>query len=195
MNETGLNAIVEVCAALSDGDIDKSREIISTKYPHNKTLPKVERAKQIFNKVPRQKSMFTAESIKAKTNNDTQMRLAIFMRDGFIDRYFGDKLIFSGTLRIISLIMPDIFPYQSHGDTKLCHQSWWDLHTSISHITPTVIGGSDSTENLLCASNRHTFQIKSSTPEEVGWKVISAGNLEDWDGTLSWYYEICFKKS
>lgn len=74
------------------------------------------------------------------------------MRDGFIDRYFGDKLIFNGTLRIIS-----------------------------------YIGGSDAVENLISASNRHTFQIKSATPEEVGWKVLPAGNLNDWDGTLSWF--------
>lgn len=153
-----VKAVLKVCAALSAGDTAQARKIILSQYPQDKTLPKVERVKQIFSKNLRQKSAFTTESLKVETMNKDQYRLAIFMRDGFIDRYFGDKLIFNGTLRIISHIMPDIFPFQSHGKTQLSHQAWWDLNPAIGHITPADIGGTDSAKNLICASNRRYFK-------------------------------------
>lgn len=37
-----------------------------------------------------------------------------FVRDGFIDRYSGEKLVNPGLLKVLSFYMPDIFPYQSH---------------------------------------------------------------------------------
>ena len=37
-----------------------------------------------------------------------------FMRDGFIDRYSGKKLLNPGILKIISYYFPDEFPYHPH---------------------------------------------------------------------------------
>ena len=192
-NEDSVNVILEVCAALSAGDIERGKEIIITKYPHDKNFYKGEKAKRNYNQDSRQKSAFTVDPVTVETRNKDQYRLAIFMRDGFIDRYFGGKLIFNGTLRIISYHMPEIFPYISHGRTQLSHQAWWDLLPCVSHITPTKIDGSDGTENLICSSNRLSFQKLDATPEEVGWKVLPAGNLSDWDGTLHWFMDYVAK--
>ena len=188
-----VKAVLEVCAALSAGDTAQARKIILSQYPHDKTFRKGVKACRVFSENSRKKSMFTAKPIILETRNKEQQRLAIFVRDGFIDRYFGDKLIFNGTLRVISYVMPDIFPYQSHGKTQLSHQAWWDLSPSVSHITPTEIEGSDDTENLVCASTRRNFQKLDATPEEVGWQFLPPGNLDDWDGLLHWFIEYVNK--
>lgn len=49
-----VKTILEVCAALSVDDTAQAREIILSKYLHDKNLQKVERAKQNFNQIPRQ---------------------------------------------------------------------------------------------------------------------------------------------
>ena len=45
----------------------------------------------------------------------------IFLRDGFIDRYSGEKLLFPGLIKILSIELPDIFKY---------HRNWKmsDIH-------------------------------------------------------------------
>ena len=94
----GVRAIAETCVALSEGNFDKGREIISEKYPHKKPLK------------PR-KSFTKKEQLK------------IFLRDGFIDRYSGDPLIFPGVLCILSCLVSDVFPYHAHGNMAKCHQA------------------------------------------------------------------------
>jgi hypothetical protein len=59
------------------------------------------------------------EPMKRSSNIDKKMR--IFRRDGFIDRYSGNRLVFPGTLRLLSLLMKDDFPYHPHWKTSVCH--------------------------------------------------------------------------
>lgn len=35
----------------------------------------------------------------------------VFLRDGFIDRYSGDKLLFPGLIKILTIEFPEIFKY------------------------------------------------------------------------------------
>ena len=82
--------IKKVCEALSEKDIDLSREIINEEYP--------------FVYVDGGKRSYTLLQV-----------LKIFIRDGFIDRYTGEKLVFPGSLKVISNIFPVEFPYHQHG--------------------------------------------------------------------------------
>lgn len=49
-----------------------------------------------------------------RSYNDKEKR-KIFIRDGFIDRYSGDKLLNSGILKVFSTYFPKEFPY---------HRNW-----------------------------------------------------------------------
>jgi hypothetical protein len=165
-NEVGIDAICEACVALSDGDIEKSREIIGTKYPHQKPL--------------KQRKSFTKKE-----------QLTIFMRDGFIDRYSGGRLIFPGVLSILSDILPDVFPVHENWKTDQCHQAWWDLFPSIDHIVPLAFGGTNDEDNLVCTSMKRNMAKATSSIEEIGWKIYPAGKLSEWDGMLLWFWEYC----
>ena len=76
-NEVGITVISEVWNALLEDNLGKGQETIQNKYPHKKPL-------------------------KTRKSFTKKEQLAIFMRDGFIDRYSGDKLIFPGVLCILS---------------------------------------------------------------------------------------------
>lgn len=161
-NAIAVKAIQAACVALSEKNLAASAEIIQRQYPHKKPLN-------------RRKTFTKTEQLK------------IFLRDGFIDRYSGDKLIFPGVLHILANLLPAAFPYQKNWKTAECHQAWWNLYPSIDHIKPLAFGGTNDTENLLCTSMKRNLAKSTSTPEEIGWEIFPAGDLELWDGLLSWF--------
>ncbi len=163
-NDVGIDAICEACTALLDEDIDRGKEIIRTKYPHQKPM--------------KQRKSFTKKE-----------QLTIFMRDGFIDRYSGGRLIFPGVLAILSSTMPDVFPVHDNWKTDQCHQAWWDLFPSIDHIVPLAFGGTNDEDNLVCTSMKRNMAKATSSLEEIGWELHPAGKLHEWDGLLLWFLQ------
>ena len=161
-NERAVDALAETCAALSVGDVAKAGEVIRTKYPHVKPLKK--------------RKTFTKRE-----------QIALFMRDGFIDRYSGDRLIFPGVLYVLSKTLPEVFPYHPNGKTDECHQAWWDLVPAIDHIVPLAFGGTNDDDNLLCTSGKRNMAKSTSTLEQIGWSIHPPGKLEDWDGLTAWF--------
>ena len=56
------------------------------------------------------------EPVQRQTRRPTPYKLTrIFVRDGFVDRYTGQRLVFPGVFRIISAVLPNEFP---------AHASW-----------------------------------------------------------------------
>lgn len=167
-NKIAVDAITEVCSALTKKDFSKAKEIIREKYPHEKPL-------------------------KARKSFTKKEQLEIFIRDGFIDRYSGDKLLFPGVLCILSHLLSDVFPYQTNWKTDECHQAWWNLFPSIDHIVPLAFGGTNEKNNLVCTSMKRNMAKSTSTLDEIGWNIFPEGNLEEWDGMLKWFIDYVEK--
>jgi hypothetical protein len=74
-----------VCEALEKEDTQKAGELVRSRYPFD---PPVDRRRS-FSKLDRTR---------------------VFLRDGFIDRYSGDRLFFPPVLEMISRSIPDDFP-------------------------------------------------------------------------------------
>src|SRR5947199_898640 len=82
--------IARVCAAAQAGNLGSARETISAEYP------------------------FGIPQTVVRRYTDTQA-LTVFKRDSFTDRFTGQRLVFPGTLRLLSLLLPREFPY---------HRNW-----------------------------------------------------------------------
>lgn len=76
----------------------------------------------------------------------------IFIRDGFIDRYTGDKLLNPGILKVFSFYFPNQFPYHSHWKMEQTHMAYWELIPTIDHINPIAKGGKDELDNWVTTS-------------------------------------------
>ncbi|WP_196590625.1 HNH endonuclease domain-containing protein [Pectinatus frisingensis] len=113
--------------------------------------------------------------------------LQIFVRDGFIDRYTGNKLIFPGTLRILSELMPQEFPYHLNWKMDACHIAWWQLSPTIDHILPIARGGNNEPDNLVCTSMLKNKTKDNFLLDELGWNLFPAGDFEKWDGLINWF--------
>ena len=86
------DVITLACEALSKGQLEESKEIIKVRYR--------------FDMVETKKWNFSKTKL-----------LQVFIRDGFIDRYSGEKLIPTGALSVLSELMPE---------GRLCLRNWWE---------------------------------------------------------------------
>lgn len=183
-HERALNAIVDICAALRADNVTQAAEIIRTRYPHD----------------PSDKPTITSRRTKRKIGStgkvaarfDENEHVAIFMRDGFIDRYSGERLVFPGVLYVLSAVLPN-FPNQEHGKMTESHQAWWDLAASVNRIIPPSCGGTNDYENLVCTSWRRSSVKLSRLLEDIGWEIYPPGKLENWDGLFDWFMDYVIK--
>ena len=84
-HERKVNAVERVCDALIRGKQANASSIVRRDYP------------------------FVASAGKTRRYTPYQS-CQVFIRDGFIDRYAGTRLIFPGALRALSIALPAEFP-------------------------------------------------------------------------------------
>lgn len=119
--------------------------------------------------------------------------LEIFLRDGFIDRYSGHKLIFPPVLRILSIKFPDSFPFHKNWKMSECHIAYWELMPTIDHINPIAQGGTNDDSNLICTSMIRNSAKSYFTLKQLGWEIHPQGNLNNWDGLIHWFLKYVEK--
>lgn len=114
---------------------------------------------------------------------------AVFVRDGFIDRYSGNRLVFPPVLRVISMMLPDEFPFHPNWKTDVTHRASWEVGATIDHLVPVTRGGAGNESNWLTTSMARNSAKMNWTIDELGWPLHPAGNFNQWDGLLRWFVE------
>lgn len=151
------SVILSIATMLLENNKSAARKIICEEYPH------------IYFEI--EKRTYT---IAQKMNQ--------FIRDGFIDRYTGKKLINPGILKILSYYFPEEFPYDAHWKMSETHIAYWELIPTIDHIYPIARGGQDSEQNWVTTSMKNNSIKSNYTVDEIHWTVHPKGNIADWDG-------------
>jgi len=160
--------IAEVCDAVGNGLLDDARIVLQQRYP--------------FTPVNREKRQY----------NDYQ-KTCVFLRDGFVDRYSGEKLVFPPVLRLLSKLMPEEFPFHKNWKISECHAAYWQLFPSIDHIVPVARGGANEESNWVCTSQLRNSAKSNWLLEELGWRLHDPGDLRDWDGLLGWFMNYALR--
>lgn len=154
-----------VCESIDSGDKSAGAEIINYNYP----FEKIEYVKRTYSKAD---------------------MLNIFLRDHFIDRYSGERMIFPPVLRVLSEIYPNEFPFHPNWRFNECHPAYWDLSPTIDHIVPVTRGGANNIENLVTTSMKRNSAKSNFTLEELDWKLYTPSINEQWDGKLNWFNKM-----
>lgn len=160
--EDKANIISDICGALTANKPLAAEEILRTQYP------------------------FTALSKVGRRYSPKQSML-IFVRDGFLDRYSGKRLIFPGTLRLISRSLPIAFPYHPNWKMDACHYAFWELFPTIDHIQPIARGGADNDANWITTCQLRNSAKANFTIDELGWTIWPSGDTQNWDGLTRWF--------
>jgi 5-methylcytosine-specific restriction endonuclease McrA len=105
-----------------------------------------------------------------------------FLRDGFIDRYTGKKLVNPGILKVITYYFPEEFPYDPHWKMTRTHIAYWDLIPTIDHIFPIAQGGVDNPSNWATTSMKNNSIKSNYSLDEINWELHPSGSVREWDG-------------
>lgn len=154
--------IKNICDAFADGDLSGASRIARDEIPFEPI-------------VPQERSCTDAQAVK------------LFVRDGFIDRYSGERLVFPGVLRLISILLPAEFPYHPNWKMTDCHGLYWELSPTVDHVVPVSRGGADEQSNWVCTSMLRNAAKANWTLQELGWEVLPPGDYGEWDGMLGWF--------
>ncbi|MCX5856277.1 MAG: HNH endonuclease signature motif containing protein [Deltaproteobacteria bacterium] len=162
------DVIKTICGALSEGNIADASDIARREYP------------------------FFVPSLVTRNFNETQA-LRIFVRDGFVDRYSGKHLLFPPVLRLLSFLLPKEFPFHRNWKMKETHPIYWERFPTLDHIIPIARGGTDDADNLISTSMLRNSAKANWTLEELDWSVHPPGDMDQWDGMLSWFVKYMEK--
>lgn len=157
--------IAEICTHLEAGDDQAALTTLSRRYPHISIAPVTRRYTD-------------ADAVR------------VFLRDGFIDRYTGTRLVFPGTLKLLSRKLPDAFPAHPNWKLEKTHLAYWELFPTLDHVVPVARGGGDESENWVTTSMLRNAVKGHWTLDELGWELRPPGHLSDWDGTVGWFQRI-----
>ena len=159
--ESKAGVLFDVCVALQVGDSRSAKETLRSRYPF----------------VP-------VEKIVRRFSIGKSMDL--FMRDGFTDRYTGNRLINPGVLRLLHVVLGDDFPAHPNWKVSETHFAFWELFPTVDHVLPLSRGGCDDESNWVTASMLSN-QVKAQwTVDDLGWELHPAGAVKEWDGLSRW---------
>lgn len=122
----------------------------------------------------------------AERRYGTEDALRLFVRDGFVDRYSGARLVFPPVLRLISRLLPDALPFHPNWKVGSGHRLYWELFPTVDHVIPVALGGADEPENEVTTSMLHNMWKSDWPLERLGWTLHPAGDRRDWDGLTRW---------
>ena len=168
MNKEKCNIISDIADMLLENNKTAAKSIICQKYPH------------------------TYYEIEKRTYTITQ-KMKQFIRDGFIDRYTGEKLLNPGMLKTISYYFPNEFPYHPHWKMTETHIAYWELIPTIDHIYPIAKGGEDDEKNWVTTSMKNNSIKSNYTIDEIHWKLYPRGDISEWDGLTSEFLQLVKK--
>ena len=153
--------IRQACLSLN-GDDERAKAIIANEYPFKPI-------------VAQRRGLSAIETLE------------IFIRDGFVDRYFGTRMVYPPVLRVLSYKFPDQFPYHPNWKMDSCHIAYWELVPTLDHVVPIAQGGANTQENIVCTSMLHNSVKSNFMLDQIGWEIKPCGDFNEWDGMLHWY--------
>jgi hypothetical protein len=151
--------------ALRRGEVPTARDILRTEYPFVRVTPEERRYTEA-------------------------QALRVFRRDGFIDRFSGQRLVFPGIFRLLSRLLPHEFPYHVNWKMTENHPAYWELFPTIDHVLPMARGGGDNDENRVTTSMLRNAAKATWTLQELGWSLCPVDSLVAWDGLTELFVDF-----
>ena len=157
-----IDVLAAVCEKLSVGQREPAEQLLANGYP------------------------FRPEPVRKLAHGPIEAT-RVFVRDGFVDRYTGARLIYPPVLRVISAALPEAFPFDSHWRAAVTHSAYWEVGATIDHVVPLSLGGADDESNWVTTSMARNFSKMNWTLEYLGWQLHPPGAIGEWDGLLRWF--------
>jgi hypothetical protein len=122
------------------------------------------------------------------------VEVGIYLRDRFLCRYCGKRVIFGPLLRLVSDLQPDLFPWHRNWMRGRTHPLYWTHRASCDHVRPVARGGSSDPSNLvtacyMCQDMKSHWTLEELKP--LGWRLRPCPTeVSDWDGLSGLYKSL-----
>lgn len=175
--------IMDACLALSEGGRERCGEIIRKSYPFDpRAKPREVKGRE---GAPRDGK---AEAISC-WSEDHYAKMRVFSKDGFINRFTGEPLIFPAVLRLLSMELPRDFPFQQYWRPEGTHIAYHDLGACTTWLVPFSRGGRKEEANRVTTTMPYVLARTEMTVDEAGWRLTREAFVDEWDGMSTWYVE------
>jgi hypothetical protein len=154
--------LASVCALIARGERDVAKATLLAEYP-------------------------CPQPATPRTRWPVKRLVAVFARDGYTDRYSGSRLVFPGTLRALSLLLEEAFPYHQNWKQSATHPAFWELYPTIDHVVPVARGGTDNESNVVTTSMLRNSAKANWLLAELAWPEQLAPSVAGWDGLVGWF--------
>lgn len=104
------------------------------------------------------------------------VRTVLFVRDGGIDRWTGERLTFAGLMRLRSHIDPEGFRFHKNWKFGECHPDYWTKYPTVDHVEALSLGGADSIGNWVCSCMATNAKKSNLRGEEHGLTLFEPGD-------------------
>lgn len=155
------DVLSDVCDALAVGDPDSAKEKLRDGYPFK-----------------------PVGTIARRYSESDSMKL--FLHDGFIDRYTGNRLVNPGVLRLLHVLLGPDFPAHPNWKVSETHPAFGELFPTVDHVVPVSRGGDDDESNWVTASMVSNQAKNQWAVDDLGWKRHPTGVVKGWDGLSRW---------
>jgi hypothetical protein len=128
--------------------------------------------------------------------------MEVFLRDGFVDQYSGERLLFPGTLLLLGELLPDVFPKAGPGQgwrVSECHWIYWRLWPTVDHAVPVARAHPNvdvhHLKNLITTSQMMNSAKDVWAPDEAPAPMRFRRIPDDeaarkrWDGMMQWFLD------
>jgi hypothetical protein len=174
--------------------LDRKKRLLKFAEDFMEPLNVIENACELIlnNQKEQAKAIINEHYKHVDSKNDTRSmsnfgKLKIFIRDGFIDRYTGTKLLFPNVLRILSTELDEVFPFHPNWKMTDCHIAFWEFFPTCDHIKPIARCGKDEPENIVTTSMKMNSAKSNFLLEELNWTLHGKGDIKNWNGMITWY--------
>jgi hypothetical protein len=97
--------------------------------------------------------------------------------------------VFPRTLRALSLLLPEAFPFHPNWKQSVTHSAFWELYPTIDHVVPVARGGADDESNVVTTSMLRNAAKANWLLTELGWSAELAPVVKGWDGLVKWFLD------
>lgn len=175
--------IMEAFIAMYDGCCDEGREIIEKNWAFDPA------ARPRFvgnNKV----SVVSETEAKQSWQVDPALKMKVFDRDGFVNRFTGEPLVLTAALRLLSHELGGIFPFHQNWKAEQTHMAYYELGTCANKLLPPTRGGREELNNLVTTTMPYVLARSNATVEESGLTLFQGGDLKEWDGLSRLFVDL-----
>ena len=184
-----VDVMADSIARLYVGDDAGARAILNAGYPFdpNARSPRLPKPRNLP-KLPKSESSNPRQSSSKRI-------LHIAVRDGFIDLYTGNRLLYPAVMKTMNLLLPKEFPAHSNYKMGETHIAWWELFPTLDHLTPVTCDGVDTDENIVLCAMTTNMDKGNRTLKELDWTLHARGDMNQWDGLLKVATALIAKRS